>query len=89
MLVCFNVSAAECSFSMRDFDHVEHPITLEEVIRPPWDELRVWAVTDVSSAVEAAREGALRHRTCGGGELAHRSKVAGEYACRIESGVER
>ncbi|KAG6397196.1 hypothetical protein SASPL_143361 [Salvia splendens] len=88
VFVRVDVAAAECGFSVREFDHVKHPIAFEKMVGPLWEEIRVWAVADVGPAVEAAGEGAL-HRGAGGrGELLDGGEVAGEDLFGVEEGGE-
>lgn len=71
VLMRFHVAAAEGGFAVGEFGDVEHPVSIKEMIRALRDEVRVGAVADVGSSVEAAREWADDHLAGGGGELTH------------------
>lgn len=83
VLVRVDVAAAEGGFAVRDFDHVKHPISVEEVVRAAREELGIGAVADVD-AVEAAREGALHQLTRRRWKLVDRGVVSGEDLLRID-----
>lgn len=80
-------AAAEGGVPAGDFDGVEHSIAVDVMVRGERREVRVRAVLDVGAAVEAGREGALRHVAGSGRELVGGGEVGGEYAFGIE--VER
>ena len=69
-------------------DGVKHAVTIEEMVRASWVELGVGAVADVSTAMEAAREGALYHLTHGGGKLVDWSEVARKHMIWVDGGWE-